>query len=202
MDIKRTPRTRTVRDDILGAALHLFTTRGYFNTSVQDIQADAAVSIGSIYNHFGGKEGVARALYVDIVGRMNELVDVAIEGNTGTSERCTALVKTLFELTESDPETMRFVLNAKHQEFLPDERPICSSEPFVRMRDLLQQGMDNGEIRSMDLMVAAACVYGPALRMISLRLDGLIKQPLPSLADAICETSWRSVRDDSLERSV
>jgi len=202
VDIKTTPKTRTVRDDILGAALHLFTTRGYFNTSVHDIQANAAVSIGSIYNHFGGKEGVARALHADIVARMNELVDAAIEGNTGTFDRCNSLVRALFALTESEPETVRFVLNAKHQEFLPDERPICSSEPFVRMRVLLQQGMDNGEIRSMDLMVAAACVYGPALRMISLRLDGLIEGSLPSFADAVCEASWRCVRDDSLDGSV
>src|SRR5690606_32416458 len=106
MDIKTTPKSSNVRADILSAALHLFTERGYFNTSVHDIQANAGVSIGSIYNHFGGKEGVARALYVDIVAHMSELVDDAIEGNTDTRDRCNALVKELFELTESDPETI------------------------------------------------------------------------------------------------
>jgi AcrR family transcriptional regulator len=200
VDIKATPKRGTVRDNILRTALHLFTTRGYFNTSVHDIQGQAGVSIGSIYNHFGGKEGIARALYVDLVERMNAFVDVAFEADPDTHNRCKALVRGLFELTESDPETVNFVLNAKHKEFLPEEPPICSSEPFVRMREILHGGIEAGEIKSMDPMVVASCVYGPALRMISLRLDGLIDEPLPSFTDAIWEASWRAVNNKELEQ--
>ena len=199
MDIKATETGGTVRNNIMRTALKLFTTRGYFNSSVHDIQGEAGVSIGSIYNHFGGKEGIAKALYVDLIARLNAFVDVALEGNLDTHARCKAIVRGLFELTESNPETISFVLNAKHKEFLPEEPPICSSKPFVRMRELLHDGMKAGEIKAMDLMVAASCAYGPALRMISLRLDGLIDEPLPSFTNTVWESSWRSVCNDQVE---
>lgn len=195
MGKKASPERRGVRDIILETALHLFTSRGYFNTSVHDIQAMAGVSIGSIYNHFGGKEGVARALYTELLERVNALVDAAVDAGPDAPSRWRELVHRLFELTERDPRMMGFVLNARHREFLPDEPPICSSEPFTRMRDIIRDGMDAGELRAMDPMVAASCAFGPALRMISLRLDGLVEQPLPDYTDAVCAATWRAIED-------
>lgn len=161
---------------------------------MHDIQGEAGVSIGSIYNHFGGKEGIARALYDQLRDRMAVLVDEAVVANQDTFGRGRALVRRLFELTEDDPEVIDFVLNARHREFLPEEPPICSSAPFVRMRDVVREGMDHGEIRSMDPLVASSCAYGPALRMISMRLDGLIKKPLPPYVDVVWDAAWRSIR--------
>jgi AcrR family transcriptional regulator len=192
------PRRGDLRQHILRTALHLFTSDGYFNTSVHHIQRAAGVSIGSIYNHFGGKEGIARALYRDLLDRMNVLVDAAIAGRPDTYSQGLSLVESLFEMTESDPEVIGFVLNAKHREFLPDEPPICSSEPFARMRAVLQQGMDTGELRPMDLMIASSCAYGPALRMISLRLDGLLETRLPLYTEPVWEAAWRSIRSAAL----
>ena len=45
---------------------------------IHEIQKVADVSIGSIYNHFGGKEGIALALYKHILNEMDELVDDVI----------------------------------------------------------------------------------------------------------------------------
>lgn len=195
------PRRGDLRQHILRTALHLFTRDGYFNASVHHIQREAGVSIGSIYNHFGGKEGIARALYRDLLDRMNVLVDTAIAGRADTYSRCLSLVESLFEMTESDPEMIGFVLNAKHQEFLPDEGPICSSEPFAKMRAVLQQGMDNGELRPMDLMIASSCAYGPALRMISLRLDGLLETGLAHYTERVWDAAWRSIRSAALAQN-
>lgn len=186
-----------IRDRILRTALHLFTERGYFNTSVHDIQRDAAVSIGSIYNHFGGKEGVAKALYIELVEYMNTFVAQAANLHNDTYGRCRAVVAGLFQLTEDDPEMIGFVLNARHREFLPDEPPICSSEPFVQMREFVLQGMQTGEVRRMDPMIAASVAYGAALRMISLRLDGIVSTPLPELTDSVWEASWQAIAADA-----
>ncbi|MES9894081.1 MAG: TetR/AcrR family transcriptional regulator, partial [Candidatus Thiodiazotropha endolucinida] len=56
---KITPANAPVDCRILSTALDLFVERGFHNVSIHDIQKQANVSIGSIYNHFGGKEGVA-----------------------------------------------------------------------------------------------------------------------------------------------
>jgi len=193
MPATATKSTRNVRERVLETAIHLFTQEGYFNTSVPDIVRESEVSTGSIYHHFGDKEGIAKALFEMLVERM-ETAFKDIEQQHATAEaRCRAVIQLLFRITEEEPEVMTFMLFVKHKEFMPSMAPICSSRPFIQMREMVASGMKTGEVRPMDAIVAAASVFGGALRMISLRLDGVLEQPLEVYLDEIWSSAWRSV---------
>lgn len=179
-----------VRAQVLAAALRLYSGKGYFKTSIQDIQQAANVSMGSIYNHFSGKEAIARFLYDDLLEQMEALVDAATTQHRSAHDRGHAVVDAMFRLAESDPEMIGFILNARHREFLVDEPGICSSRPFRKMRDIVVDGMDAGEIRPMDPWIASSLAFGPALRMISLRLDGMIERPLTDSAQQVWAATW------------
>ncbi|MET0074706.1 MAG: TetR/AcrR family transcriptional regulator [Candidatus Thiodiazotropha lotti] len=191
-----------VYDRILSTALDLFVERGYHNVSIHDIQKLANVSIGSIYNHFGGKEGVAKALYYHLIREMEELVADVIDENLSFRESCNRIISLLFEYTESKRNIVAYVLHAKHQEFLPDEPPICSSTPFKTMRKLVQRGMESGEIRMGDPWVVASGVFGGAIRLIHLRLDGVLNTPLPDLYDELIDCMWHGMEPISIQESV
>ncbi len=192
--VSRRPRGEALREAILGAALRLFSDRGYFNTSIHDIRREAGVSIGAIYHHFGNKEQLAKALYDDLLERMGRAIEATIGGHSGYRERARAVIELLFDMTRDDPETMRFVLLAKHREFLSDEPPICSSRPFAIMRGLLEDGIAAGDVREMDPWVAASAMFGGALRMMSLSLDGVLEEGLARYIDEVVESGWRAVR--------
>jgi AcrR family transcriptional regulator len=184
-----------MRGQIRDAALRLFGSNGYFITSIHDIQREAGISIGSIYNHFGGKKGIAKALYHDLLAQMEDLVDEVTATSDSAYGRGLAVVERLFLMTEQDSLSMRFILNAKHREFLPDEPPICSARPFVKLRDIVNQGMLGGEIRDLDTWVAAACTFGTALRLITLRLDGVLPDSPDGYAQSVWDSAWRAVRN-------
>jgi len=184
---------RNIHDDVLNAALHLFTQQGYFNTSVPDIVRESGVSTGSIYHHFGDKEGIAKALFEMLVMRMEDVFDDIEREQHTAHDRCKAVIELLFGIAEAEPEVMVYMLFVKHREFMPGMAPICSSRPFRHMREMVVKGMATGEVRSMDAMVAASSVFGGALRLISLRLDGVLEQPLDHYLDEIWSTAWRSV---------
>ena len=175
---------------ILTAALDLFVERGFHNVSVHDVQKLANVSIGSIYNHFGGKEGIAKGLYYHLMKEFQEMVEDVIAEDLTNRERCNKIIYMLFEYTETKRNIVSYMLHAKHKEFLPDEPPICSSEPFIAMRNIVQNGIEAGEIREGDPWVAAASVFGGAIRMIHLRLDGVIETPLTGFYDEIIDRVW------------
>lgn len=184
---------RNIREDTLEAAIYLFTKQGYFNTSLPDIVHESGVSTGSIYHHFGDKEGIAKALFEMLVARMgNAFNDIERQHDTAKS-RCRAVIELLFRLAEEEPEVMTYMLFVKHKEFMPGMAPICSSRPFRQMREMVVNGINTGEVRPMNDMVAAASVFGGALRMISLRLDGVLDQPLEEYFDEIWSSAWRSV---------
>ncbi len=192
---RQTKRTRETpaTEQVLGAALDLFTEQGYFNTSIPDIVKASTVSTGSIYHYFRDKEGIARQLYETLLERMETAFAQIEATHETTHDRCWAVVELLFRMTEEEPAVMRFMLFSRHREFIPDQKPVCSSRPFVQMREMVTAGMRSGEVREMAPIVAASAVFGGALRLIQLRLDGILDAPLPEYLDEIWQCAWRSV---------
>lgn len=181
------------RQLILSVALKLFTERGFFRTSVHDIQRQAQVSIGSIYHHFGNKEAIAKALFDHVEARMYQVIQGIMHDHATAHDRCRAVMSYLFEATEQDRDMMQFMLYAKHREFLPDEKPVCSSRPFSLMKEMVIQGMAEGEIRKMDPNVAAVTIFGGAIRLMFLRMDGVLENELSAYFEECWDCAWRGV---------
>ena len=189
----RAEASEATRQRILEAARHLFTERGYFNTSIQDIRRTSGLSIGSIYHHFSGKEEIARDLFYDTLAFMEGDIQAIYATYSGARERCYHVIRRMFETTEEAPEVMEYVLYFKHREVLPAEKPICSSRPFELIKGIINEGIAAGEIRAMDDVLASAALLGMPVRMVQLRLEGVITQPLTELLADTWECAWRSV---------
>ncbi len=109
------------------------------------------------------------------------------------------IITQLFKYTESHRNIISYVFHPRHNEFLTDEPPICNSSPFMSIRDIIQQGMDSGEIKKHNIWVASAAIYGGPIRMIHLRLDNVIEQPLPELLDDIIDSVWQGMLGEKAE---
>ncbi len=183
----------TARDKVIATALELFTHKGYFNTSMRDITRESKVSTGSIYHYFKDKEGVAAALYQSLMDRMSLEFEHISQQYETAQDQCRAVITLLFDIAESEPDVMAFMLYIKHREFLPNERPVCSSVPFEMMRTMVQRGMERGEIEPRDVLAVSSCLFGGAIRMITLSLDGILDKPLKNYLDDVWVCSWKAV---------
>ena len=190
---RETPDPEPIDCRILTAALELYVNRGYHNVSVHDVQKLANVSIGSIYNHFGGKEGIAKELYKHLLNEMDEMVDSVLNQETSPVKQCNRIIELLFEYTESRMNIIAYVLHSKHSEFISDEATICSAEPFKKLRQIVQQGMQDGEIKQTNSWVATSTIFGGAIRMIHLRLDRVIEEPLPLFYQELITVIWQGM---------
>ncbi len=175
------------RELILDTALRLFTDRGYFNTSVRDIQKEATVSTGSIYHHFENKEAIAKALLAQIESTMVDEIDLIMEATPSAHDRCKAVLKYLFEATENNRDAMHYMLHAKHNEFISNEGPICTSRPFSLMKTIIVEGIRKGEVRNLTPEIVAVNIFGGAIRLICLRIDGVVDKPLPMYLEEFWE---------------
>lgn len=191
--VKSKLRGEALKQSVLDTALKLFSEKGYFNTSVHDIRLAAGVSIGAIYHHFSNKEALAHALYESLLQQMDLAVANACEDEKGCRAKCEAIIEVLFSLTVEKPMSMQFILLAQHREYLPEESPICSSSPFQTMKKVVVEGMNRGEIREMDHWVAATAMFGAALRMMNLQLDGVLDRPLMNYCPEIVDCAWRGL---------
>lgn len=181
------------RGAVLSAALELFSEKGYFNTSVHDIERRANVSIGAIYHHFGSKETIAKALFEHVESMMSDVFSDIIADNAAVQDRCKAVIAYFFELTEKHEEVMNYMMYARHRDIIPEAIPVCSSRPFLMMKEVVEEGIAVGDIRPVDPAVAVSSIFGGAVRLIFLKLDGVLENPLPSYLEECWECAWRSV---------
>jgi AcrR family transcriptional regulator len=173
-----TPTPEPIDCRILTAALDLFVDNGYHNVSIHEIQKRAQVSIGSIYNYFKGKEGVAEALYKHINREIEQLIDEVTSTITSPLAQCESIISQLFEHTETHKNIIAFAFHAKHIEFIPELPLVSDNAPFIKMRLIVEKGIHCGELNKINPWILTSLIFGSAIRMIQLRLDGQIEKPL------------------------
>ena len=71
-------RSRARREQILDAAFHTFSRRGYRDTAVDEIAAAAETSKGGVYFHFPTKEAIFRELVKTTADRLAAKVERAV----------------------------------------------------------------------------------------------------------------------------
>jgi AcrR family transcriptional regulator len=192
-DSKEKSKRRDLRADILETALRLFADRGYAATSVHDIRKAARVSIGAVYHHFENKEAIARALHGWFTEKLTGALQDIADRHQTAHDRCLAAIAYLFALSESFPEATAFYLFPNHRDFLPEGQTLFSSPPFARLQQMVEQGIADGEIRSMPPRVAVAALFGGPLQMIRLLVEGDIQPPLMPSLENVWDCAWRAV---------
>ncbi|HIJ79856.1 MAG: TetR/AcrR family transcriptional regulator [Desulfobulbaceae bacterium] len=182
------------REKILHAALKLFFKKGYFNTSVHDIRAEADVSIGLVYRYFKNKEKIAQVVYAELLQGMIDTIEQIIADNDSAHDSCRAIIAYFLEKTETFPEMTDFLFFVRHNEIMPNGTPICATKVPQIIRAMVSKGMETGEIRPMHMAVATTSIFGPTIRLIQQRLHGIIQVPLTTFTDEVWAAAWRAVK--------
>ena len=86
------------RQDMLAAALELFSEKGYHNVSMHEIAQKAEFAIGTLYKFFKNKEDLYKALMVEQADKFQEALTKAIEEPDDEVEKLRNYVRTKGEL--------------------------------------------------------------------------------------------------------
>ena len=159
---KCAPKWRRCPEDrpgqIIEAALQVFGERGLANARLQDIAAKAGVSKGTIYLYFPNKEELFREMIRRTAIAAIERAEQANTLGTPTGQLL-AFMKGYWAFVRSPVfiTIYRLVLGELHQ--FPDLAKFYAIEVVARGQKLLsgiiQKGIDAGEFREMDPMIAA-----------------------------------------------
>lgn len=177
------------QDEIVRAALKLFATKGYFNTSLTDIAEAAGIkNTSAIYHHFKNKQMIAAQLYANIFDSLSISVDDISRRTQKSSEQLRGIVDLFFRLTDDVPDVMRFLLILKLNEFLPEEKPVLETDAFVKIINIIHTGIKAGEIRNIDPLLVNAYFFGIITNTLRLVLTGALDKK----ADAYLPQTWVS----------
>ena len=174
------------RDDILTAALGVFDRQGVLGATVGDIRAASQASVGSIYHHFGDKEGVAAALHGRVLAGYHRGFVAALEG-TGAEEGVRAAVAYHLHWATAHPAEMRYLLGGPPS---GDDVRLLNRSFFASVRSWWA---GHPGLRELDLAAAHAVWLGPATEYCRHWLAGHAPRPDRRRIDLFSETAWRSL---------
>jgi hypothetical protein len=111
-----------------------------------------------------------------------------------TYEKLRAFAEVVFDLTETDPDLMEYLLFMRHGEFMQGAAPLCFTEPFRLIQGILQEGVACGELRQGDFFLSGIAFTGTILRAAELRLRCVLEKPLSDIAEELIANAWAAIR--------
>ena len=179
------------RQDLLDAALTVFSQKGYTATRLEDVARTAGVTRGAIYHHFGSKADLYGALIEEANKVGNSAIDQAVNEGGSFIEIVSRILVYTFALLEDDrrfSEVMALQLTTPDVEVLSQRRYIEAQELVTSISSFFRVIIDQGELRrDLDPVTAARGFLGYQYGLASLWLfnrDAFsIKDNAPELAE-------------------
>lgn len=166
------------RDEIVDAAMKLFSEKGFHHVSMQEIAAEAEFATGTIYNFFDSKEALYREIMDEVANNVLSLVTPILEGNADEKDKIAGFIGASVRVFRENSAAIRLFLRA-NQGPLTQIGTTHFSETAVKVHDALQTrlrqvyaaGVRKGTFRALDP------------RVVSLALDAALRAIVFSVAE-------------------
>lgn len=161
-------------DEIIQAALEVFTERGFAATKLEDVARKAGVTKGTIYLYFENKEALFKALIrgtiVPVIAKGEEIAQAFTGSARDLFEK---LVRQYWRLVgETSLASIPRLMIAEAGNF-PQLARFYYQEVITRghrlMAGVLERGIKAGEFKKVDLAVATKLAMAPLLHAVVAR---------------------------------
>ena len=180
----------TRRETILEAALE--SLEAGEEVTIESVRERSGASVGSIYHHFGDKDGILGALYAQVLTGYQAGVLRTLKSAPDAEGGIKALVRHHLRWVERHPERARLLLDGVARVRAEEEVEELNQGLFAAIEEWVESHED---IRPMRREVFFVSVYGPAQalsRSWLTRRTGSLRQ----MEDDLAAAAWRAVRSD------
>jgi AcrR family transcriptional regulator len=184
------------RAAILQAALAEFNLHGVAGANIDDIRRRSGASVGSIYHHFGGKDGIAGALYLEgLADYQRGFIDV-LDAAKSTRAGVEGAVHHHVRWIEEHKELARFLfLGRDARVVIATERPLKDQNRrfFSRVTGWTRPRVAAGELRDLEPELLTALWIGPSQELARHWLAGRGHGSLTDAAGTLADAAWKSL---------
>jgi AcrR family transcriptional regulator len=192
------------RAEIVRAAVKLFSERGYYNTTIQQIAREAGISVGLVYQYFREKDDVLFLALKDVLETYEAEIPKALEGIGHPLERLRTAIRAYCRIIDRRREAT--VLTYRSTKSLRPERRRYIKEGETRtnriLEDLLRSCIREGYMSNLNekLLVYQFVHFAHAwaLKGWAFRnrytLEEYVKEGLKLLVDPFLTGKGRKVR--------
>lgn len=196
------------RQEILAAALGLFSERGYHNVSMHEIAQQAEFAIGTLYKFFRNKEDLYQALVLEQTDRFHDALVCAIESAGDDIDRLRNYARTKLELFSANLPFIRLYISESRGASYA-LKATQNNEVRNRYYDFLERlavVFDGGIRQKRFRKIAGPYQLAAALdtvlnTFLLLWVEAPERHPFPDSPDAILDIFFRGLLARDLERA-
>jgi AcrR family transcriptional regulator len=150
------------RARIAAAAEALFAARGYDGTAIRDIAKKAGVNGAMIHYYFGSKEGLYRDILEAAASTVRALLIETSSPATSTRDRLASFVDAYAQYILNHPNLARILYRemltgGKHIMHVAQKYAVTN---YTILKNTIAEGVQAGELRSIDLELAPISLMG------------------------------------------
>jgi AcrR family transcriptional regulator len=137
------------RGRIHGAALTLFSERGFHGTGIRDLAHGAGTSSSTLYHYMGSKEELLMDVMTESMSMLSSAARESVEGLTSPREILTSLIRSHVRI-HGEHQEAAVVVDNELDNLLPTDRSILVQERDdyeALWADALERGIADGEFR-------------------------------------------------------
>lgn len=101
------------REDVIRAAVRVFTARGYDATSMDNVASKLGISKSALYHHISSKEEILELTVVQALSRLEAVAEEMAEADVSAGEKVRGLLRGSIEVLCSDPKSVALLLRLR-----------------------------------------------------------------------------------------
>jgi AcrR family transcriptional regulator len=186
------PRTRQqdrteTRERLLKVGTRLLATRGLRGTKATDVARAAGVAVGTLYLHFGDKDGLAHAAISHAIEELRARLRAATAPHAGDPESAArAHAEAMLSFVEENSSFARLLFSA---DFAATGQGAALLDRLAESQEArLRQGMEEGVFRrDVDVAVTAQALVGMQTRVVTWWLADRKRTPRSVVVDTLAK---------------
>lgn len=162
MAVKRADMIAQTREKLLKAAREAFASKGFADSSMDDLTASAGLTRGALYHHFGDKKGLLRAVIAQIDAEIMARLEASL-ANAPTAWQGFIDESITYIMMATEPEIQRIVLLDGPAALGDPSRYQVQNACIVSTQRTLERLIEEGTIREVDTLATSRLLNGALL---------------------------------------
>ena len=199
-------KTEEKKRQILLVALQCFTEHGTAGTTIEMIREASGMSVGSLYHHFGNKDKIAAAVFIQGMREFAELLnrylsessnEEVLSASTKVEQGVKAIVYANVDWIAENPDWARFVFHhrsivskAGAGNKLAGDMQVFYQQIISWFRPYAQQGT----LRPLSIELLSSLITGPCHDYARHWLAGRYQTPLLEQREELAIAAWNAVK--------
>ncbi|AHM63109.1 transcriptional regulator, tetr family protein [Flammeovirgaceae bacterium 311] len=182
------------RSAVLQAMMELVTEHGFHGTAMSMVAKRAGVAAGTIYHYFDSKEEVINELYAAVMQRVGAALIQEDSSKGSIKDRFFRYYTNIFHYYIEHPDEFRFLeqyTNSPYTSQMAREENAKAFEPVLLF---LQQGIELGVLRPLEIRMMIALVHGHVVSLARLHLSGNTSPIMGQQLEQAAQSCWDGVR--------